>query len=264
MTYPRIQPGGALTLILNDDDGSTSESDITEYANLLLELGASKPRSEADLKAATVSLGELSCSTETVFVVDNEPMDAGECLGIIADGLYRLLGDVIGNYLDHEEDSDGASELGVLEVDPTDNSGRTYVSFPDSFWEMGCVANNERFDLLVLEDGALLLRPCPYSQAEFAALAGADFHAEDPRFTLGSHCGLTKWTCAGCGVPTIVEDESYFPEGWFEVSRNKPNGDTLAFEAVCSMECLAKLSAKGPEGLRRTRNPGFDPPKSGE
>jgi hypothetical protein len=258
MDFPQMQPGGKLTATFDERDGTTSELDMTRYADLLLELGWAQPRSVDERTEATELLGQIECSDDTVFVLGEEILDTHEFLDVIGDGLYRLLSDAIWYKMTGRSSADDVSPV-ALEAGVVDEEGRSWLSVPEAFWEMGCVADNERFDLLELGDGALLLRACPYSQDEFRAIVGTSYHSDDPAFTQGSHCGLTKWTCAGCGGSTILENEEEFPEGWFEVSRNKPDGDTLAYEAVCTMGCLGKLAVKGADALRATRIPGFGP-----
>lgn len=254
----RPTPDGTVSVSFVEQDGSSSELNLVPYANLLLELGAGRPRTEAEREAATAVLGEISCSDEAVFVLNDEPVDADECLDMIGEGLYRVLkGAIEGRKSSGFATEEPAPASIVVEVTEQDETGRSYLRVPDAFWEMGCVADHERFDLIALGDGALLMRACPYSEAEYRAVCDGEFHGDDAEFTAGSHCGLTKWTCAGCGDSTIVETEEEFPAGWLEVDLKKADGDVLAFEAVCAMACLSALGAKQSAELRPTRIPGF-------
>lgn len=126
----------------------------------------------------------------------------------------------------------------------------------DAFWQLEAVSNNERFDAIPRGKGSLLVRACPYVDAGAYSAESQRPHADDPEFVEGSHCGLTKWTCAGCGKSTIVATEDEFPEGWLEVTARKPDGDTLAFEAVCARDCLTRFAISG-AALRSRRPPGF-------
>jgi hypothetical protein len=127
-----------------------------------------------------------------------------------------------------------------------------------AFWQMDLIANNERFDLLVRDAGALILRACPYTEAQYRASSFDNLHADDPEFIEGSECGLTKWTCAGCGTSTIAASIDDFPKDWFEIAQKKADGDTLAYEVVCTIACAAAFAHKGVE-LRPVRLPGFAP-----
>lgn len=151
----------------------------------------------------------------------------------------------------------GAITTGIIMEDTGDGSGDLACS--EAFWEIPVIADNERFDAIVLAGGQLLLRACPYSEDELRSVEFGQFHADDPEFTRNahSHCGLTKWTCAGCGASSITETNCDFPVGWFEVSALDRRGDTEAFEAVCSFPCLVPLSEKA--ALRPVRMPGFGP-----
>jgi len=151
-------------------------------------------------------------------------------------------------------DQEGGSFLsGALEVDEFGNSS---VVMPDDFWNTELISSNERFDFLVRGDSALL-RACPYAEDEYMQSLSGPRHAGDPDFVEGSVCGLTKWVCAGCGVGTIVESEDDFPDGWYELSQKRADGDTLSFEAICSWNCLSLLSLKGASALREVGLPGF-------
>jgi hypothetical protein len=243
-----------------EKDGSSSELDLTAHVNLLLELGAGRPRTEAEHEAATAVLGELSCSDEAVFTQTGEPVDAETCLGIIGEGLYRALCDIIsGKKSSGLSPEEPAPVSMVVELTEKDSAGRSYLNVPDAFWAMGCIADHERFDLIELGEGALLMRVCPYTEAEYRDVHNGEFHGDDPEFHPGSYCGLTKWTCAGCGGSTIVETEEEFPAGWLEVDLKQTDGDVAAFEAVCSMGCLGGLGAKQRSDLKPTRIPGFAP-----
>lgn len=125
------------------------------------------------------------------------------------------------------------------------------VIVPDTFWDLPFVAEHERFDLIVDDRGAHL-RPCTLTAGDRRDGAGHD----DSEWTASSHCGLTKWVCAGCGRSEIVESDYHFPDGWFELAQKDATGDTEAFEGVCSVECVAAWAADSGE-LRPTRIPGF-------
>lgn len=130
------------------------------------------------------------------------------------------------------------------------------VALPDELWDQGVLATHERFDLIVLPDGVLQLRGCSLQLEDFNTKGSG--HGEDPLWSEHCICGLTKWTCAGCGVHFIVENCDDFPENWLEVSALKPDGDTIASEAVCSRECLVTF-ASSDKPLRPQHIPGFAP-----
>jgi hypothetical protein len=264
MSFPTLvkTPEARVSISFTERDGSTSELDLTPYADLLLELGEAGPRSEAEMARATAVLGELSASDQIVFVQDGVEVDGDDCLFLIGEGLYRVLSDAVDSRLSADRGptatARGSSSM-VAEVTGVDVKGRSWLSVPDAFWEIGCIAEHERFDLIDLGTGALLLRACPYTEEEFRGAMGGAFHADDPEFCPGSHCGLTKWLCAGCGVGTILETEEEFPAGWLEVDLRREDGDVLAYEAVCSMACLGALAEREPADLRASRIPGFPP-----
>ena len=137
--------------------------------------------------------------------------------------------------------------------------GNIAVEMPDEFWNFAAVSANERFDLIILGD-SLLLRPCPYTEDQLQALPFHEHrHGNDEAFHPGSHCGLTKWTCAGCGLSSIVLHEDDFPESWIELRLCRGDGDTIASEVVYSMTCLAPLAMLAPEDLRPSRSAVFPP-----
>lgn len=126
-----------------------------------------------------------------------------------------------------------------------------------AFWQLGQLANHERFDLIPGENESLILRACPYNEEQWRS-AGRRLHVDDESFVEGSHCGFTKWTCVGCGQCALLADEDAFPGGWIEISTKDDSGDTTAYEAVCSTACLGRFAERGIT-LRPVRIPGFGP-----
>jgi hypothetical protein len=129
------------------------------------------------------------------------------------------------------------------------------VTLPDELWRTSCLATHDRFDLVELDAGALLLRPCSLSEDEFRRLGPGH---RDADWTEGSWCGLTKWTCAGCGESSIVEHLDRFPAGWIELAQLDAHCTHSASAVVCPRRCLAAFAASDTE-LTPTHLPGFPP-----
>ena len=183
-------------------------------------------------------------------------VEATEAAEVLYETLVSLKpGELVAREVPVDSTSDEVRTALMPVVIDTDGDGIAFV-MDERFWATPLISENERFDLLDRGDGSLLLRACPHDIVSFRAAHFAARH-DDEAFTEGSHCGLTKWTCIGCKGATIVETEDQFPEGWLEICKRRGNGDTLAYEVVCSMACLVEVGATEPQ-LRATRIPGFD------